>query len=468
MNLQLTRRDVLRGLAAGTAASLGAANAQQSRRPNILYVFSDQHRACSMPGEPYNDAAAPSLAKLASQGTTFTQCISNYPVCSPYRGILMTGRWPYQTGIIDNAFPLRKSEFSLGEAFQQAGYHTGYVGKWHLDACGAEGLSLKPEGEERHGFKEWHAWYRTNDHQDSSVTFDPVTGKQRIPVGYNATNMTHDAVSFIERNRSQPWMLVLSWNPPHPPYHDAPADLMKKYPAGDLQLRPNTVETVHRGVGGRGTETRTDLTGYNAHIGGIDIEMARLLRTLDETGQAENTIVIYTSDHGEMMGSHNRTGKRLPHEESCNVPFIVRAPGMEPNRKTDIMLGAIDIYPTLCGLAEIPVPESCMGRDLSGVIRGENIQGPEHQFLMHISKTNGSGGVNHPAPLFRGIRTKRHTYACGEIGRWCLYDNQEDPYQQHNLADDPSRSKLMAELDGEVLDYLRVANDRYPYRITRN
>jgi len=421
-----------------------------------------------MPGEQYNDAAAPTLAKLATQGTTFTQCISNYPVCSPYRGILMTGRWPYQTGIIDNALPLRQSEFSLGEAFQQAGYHTGYVGKWHLDGRGSEGRSLKPQGKPRHGFKEWHAWYRTNDHQSSSTTFDPVSGKERMPPGYNATNMTHDAVSFIERNRSQPWMLMLSWNPPHPPYHDAPADLKKKYPAGDMQLRPNSVETVHRGIGGRATEIRTDLTGYNAHIEGIDIEMARLLRTLDETGQADNTIVIYTSDHGEMMGSHNRTGKRLPHEESCNVPFIVRAPGTQLDRKTDALLGAIDIYPTLCGLAGIPVPASCMGQDLSGVIRGESIQGPEHQFLMHVAKSNSSGGANHPAPIYRGIRTKRHTYACGEIGRWCLYDNQEDPFQQHNLADDQSRAKLMAELDGEVLDYLRVAHDRYPYRIARD
>lgn len=421
-----------------------------------------------MPGEQYNDAAAPTLAKLAAQGTTFTQCISNYPVCSPYRGILMTGRWPYQTGIIDNAFPLRQSEFSLGEAFERAGYHTGYVGKWHLDARGTEGLSLKPEGEGRHGFTEWHGWYGTNDHQSSSTTFDPVSGKERMPPGYNATNMTHDAVSFVERNRSQPWMLILSWNPPHPPYDDAPADLKKKYPDGDMQLRPNSVATVQQGVGRRVSEIRTDLTGYNAHIEGIDIEMARLLRTLDETGQADNTIVVYTSDHGEMMGSHNRTGKRVPHEESCKVPFIVRAPGTQLNRKTDAMLGAIDIYPTLCGLAGIPVPATCMGQDLSGVIRGENIQGPEHQFLMHIAKSNARGGANHPAPIYRGIRTKRHTYACGEIGRWCLYDNQEDPFQQHNLADDQPRAKLMAELDGEVLDYLRAAHDSYPYRIARD
>lgn len=458
-----TRRELLAGLAAGTAA----ARAQSARKPNVLFVFSDQHRACSMPGEPFNDAAAPALAELTAQGTTFTHCISNYPVCSPYRGILMTGRWPYQTGVIDNAHQLQRSEYSLGEAFRDAGYHTGYVGKWHLDARGAEGHALKPEGESRHGFREWRAWYNTNPHFDRSHTYDQKSGRQEVPSGYNATLMTDDAIGFIERNRDRPWMLVVSLNPPHPPFQDAPPELMGKYPPGDLQLRPNTRETVTKGGGGQGRATRPDLAGYNAHIEGVDREIARLAQCLEDNGLTEDTILVYTSDHGEMLGAQNRTGKRLPHDESCRVPFLVRAPGGSPALKTDVLLGAIDIYPTLCGMAGVPVPATCVGRDLSAVVRGEPVDGPEHQFLMHVQKNHASGGTNHPAPLFRGIRTARYTYACGEIGRWCLYDNQEDPYQQRNLADDPGRSKLMRELDGEVLDYLRQAKDRYPYRVER-
>lgn len=463
MSQDPTRREVLAGLAAGAVA----ARAQGARKPNLLFVFSDQHRACSMPGEPFNDALAPALAELAAQGTTFTHCISNYPVCSPYRGILMTGRWPYQTGVIDNAHQLRRSEYSLGEAFRDAGYHTGYVGKWHLDARGAEGHALKPEGEARHGFREWRAWYNTNPHFDRSHTYDRESGRQEVPAGYNATLMTDDAIGFIERNRDRPWMLVVSLNPPHPPFQDAPPELMRKYPPGDLQLRPNTRETVTNGVGGRGRATRRDLAGYNAHIEGVDREIGRLVKCLDENGLTEDTILVYTSDHGEMLGAQNRTGKRLPHDESCRVPFLVRAPGGSQGLKTDALLGAIDIYPTLCGMAGVPIPSTCVGRDLSAPVRGDPADGPEHQFLMHVQKNHASGGTNHPAPLFRGIRTARYTYACGEIGRWCLYDNQEDPYQQRNLADDPERSNLMRELDGEVLDYLRQAQDRYPYRVER-
>ena len=459
-----SRREVLHGLAAASALPVGA---QSARRPNVLFVFSDQHRACSMPGEAYNDAAAPALERLASQGTTFTHCISNYPVCSPYRGILLSGRWPYQTGVIDNAHPLPRGEYSLGEAFRDAGYRTGYVGKWHLDARGAEGHALKPEGEARHGFEEWRAWYNTNPHFDRSHTFDPATGRQRVPAGYNATLMADDAIGFVERNKEGPWMLVLSLNPPHPPFDDAPPELLRNYPQGDLRLRPNAAETVTRGVGGRGRSVRKDLAGYNAHIEGLDLEIGRLMECLERNGLADNTIVVYTSDHGEMLGTQNRTGKRLPHDESCRVPFVVRAPGAPTGRRTDVLLGAIDIFPTLCGLAGVPVPATCMGRDLSGAVRGETVEGPEHQFLMHVAKSHASGGNNHPAPLFRGIRTPRHTYACGEIGRWCLYDNREDPYQLRNLADDPARAGLMRDLDGEILDYLRQARDRYPYRVER-
>ena len=460
----LSRRDVLRGLVAGGAT---AVSAQDARSPNLLFVFSDQHRACSMPDEAFNDAAAPALARLASEGTTFTHCISNYPVCSPYRGILMTGRWPFQTGVIDNAYPLRPSEYSLGEAFRDAGYQTGYVGKWHLDARGAEGHRLKPEGDARHGFEEWHAWYNTNPHFDRSHTYDSKTGRQRVPAGYNATLMTDDAIAFIERNKERPWMLVLSLNPPHPPFDDAPPELLRNYPEEDLRLRPNTVESVTRGVGGRGRSIRRDLSGYNAHIEAVDIEIARLVECLEGSGLSDDTIIVYTSDHGEMLGAQNRTGKRLPHDESCRVPFLVRMPGMASGRNTDVLLGTIDIYPTLCGMAGIPVPASCVGRDLSGAVRNDRVEGPEHQFLMHVSKMHASGGVNHPSPIFRGIRTKRFTYACGEIGRWCLYDNQEDPYQLRNLADDPSRAGLMGDLDGEVLEYLRQAGDPYPYRVER-
>ena len=139
-----------------------------------------------MPGEPYTDVQAPTLARLAREGTSFRNCISNYPVCSPYRAMLLSGRWPYQTGITDNSFDLRDDEVSLGRVFHDAGYRTGYIGKWHL---GHEGKFVPP-GPTRQGFDDWHVWAKTSMHYDESFTFDPQTGARIQPKGYNATLMT--------------------------------------------------------------------------------------------------------------------------------------------------------------------------------------------------------------------------------------------------------------------------------------
>ena len=294
---------------------------------------------------------------------------------------------------------------------------------------------------------------------EGSYTFEPLTGARINPKGYNATLMTDQALEFIDQRDDDPWMLVVSVNPPHPLYTDAPPELMKRYRDSQLQMRPNAVAR-HSGneSGRRGRPIREKLIGYNAHISAVDIELGRLMAKLEETGQSNNTILVYTSDHGEMMGSHDLMGKRLPHEESARVPFVVRFPTAIPaGQRTATLLGSIDLYPTLCGLAGIEVPPHCQGSDLSPALRGEPLREPEHSFLMHMNIK----GVN--VPIYRGIRTRRYTYAVGENGRWLLYDNQEDPYQQLNLVGDPARAKLVQELGGEILDYLKKAVDPYPF-----
>lgn len=411
-----------------------------------------------MPGEQFNEAHAPNLARFAGESVTFRNCISNYPVCSPYRAMLLTGRWPYQTGIIDNALQLRADEVSIGRVFQRAGYRTGYIGKWHLSP-GDEGGRFIPKGPARQGFDDWHVWSRTNQHFDTSFTFDPESGAKIQPKGYNCTLMTDQALEFIGANRGRPWMLTVSWNPPHPAFEDAPPEQQQRYDPGALKFRPNVKESKN---------LRRQCRGYYGHISGVDLEFGRLLRKLDETGQAENTIVIYTSDHGDMMGSHGFGGKRLPWEESCKVPFLLRYPGVAPaKRAAEEIFSTIDIYPSLCGLAGLTVPGHCAGRDLSAAMRSDSVRSPESSFLMHIQKENASGGESHPAPLFRGVRTNRHTYAIADDGRWLLYDNREDPYQMHNLIDDTGYAALARDLDGLVLDWLKRAHDPFPYESLR-
>ncbi len=437
----------------GFLASAAAVAAGATRKPNLLYVFSDEHRACSMPGEPFNVAYTPNLERFSRQSMTFRNCISNYPVCSPYRAILQSGRWPYQTGVIDNALPLHTDEVSIGETFRRAGYRTGYIGKWHLSAHD-EGGAFIAKGPDRQGYEDWHVWSNTNNHY-SSFTFDPDTGSKVMPKGYNATLMTNEGLDFIERHKSEPWMLMISWNPPHPNYLDAPPEQKERYHPDTLEFRPNA-EKINPAL-------RNNFQGYYGHISAVDAEFGRLMEKLEQTGLAGNTIVVYTSDHGDMMGSHGYGGKRLPWEESCRVPFLVRYPGViKPASSAAGLFSAIDIYPSMCGIAGLQVPSHCVGHDLSAAMRGQAVKFPESSFLMHIAKEHASGGLNNPAPLFRGVRTDRHTYAVATDGRWLLYDNREDPFQMHNLIDDPHSAKISDDMHGLLLDWLKTAHDPFP------
>jgi arylsulfatase A-like enzyme len=377
----------------------------------------------------------------------------------------MSGRYPAETGVDHNGPSLPIDTVSLGETFRRNGYHTGYVGKWHLN--GPE-LGFIPKGPKRFGFEDWHVWDQTNEHYHS-WTFDPDTGEKIQPEGYSASHMTDQAVTFIkEQTTEKPWFLVLSWNPPHPPFNPPKQD-RKPYPLDTLKARPN-VQLASPGV--HLDKTREPLNsiddlrqaqqGYYGGITAIDLEFARVLKALDESGHAENTIVIYTSDHGEMMGSHGHMAKQMPHEESCRVPFFIRTPGVSPKSHTsDILFASIDIYPSLCGLASVPVPSHCRGRDLSAALRGQQTSSPDHVFLTNQMKPNSPEQFT---PTYRGLRTATHTYAVTEAGRWLLYDNVADPYQTKNLIKDPAHAALIAKFDAAVEDWMATTGDKFPYK----
>lgn len=483
----MNRREFLQTTAATAAATTlqlsEAAAATPARRPNILYIFSDQHRAVSMPGEPYSQAIAPNLDTFRRANFSMENCISNYPLCTPYRGILMSGRWPQQTGLVANGVRLNPAEQTLGTTFQKAGYKTGYVGKWHL---AGEPEGFIPAGPDRLGFQDWHVWDLTNNHYHSH-TYDPVTGAKIQPEGWNCTLMTDQAVQLLgTQPKDRPWLLMVSWNPPHPPFNP-PAEDANRFPPGGLRFRPN----VHLALPGQPVNgpahplasddaLRQAEQGYYGGITGVDLEFARLLDALDQSGQADNTIVIYTSDHGEMMGSHGRMAKQVPFEESCRVPFYIRYPGVTAKGGTsDALFASIDIYPTLCGLAGIPIPGGRGGRDLSGLFRGSAKAGRTNEvvFLMNVvphlsaSRSDGDNPDGEDVrgtellvsqPTYRGVRTATHTYAVMETGRWCLYDNVQDPYQMRNLVADAALQPLMTELDAKIAAWLRATGDTFP------
>lgn len=448
----ISRRTFLTATGASIAVGCGMVQgaAAETTQPNVVFVFSDEHRYQSMSFTEMTAVQTPTMARMAQEGFTFHRCISNYPVCSPYRAMLMTGRYPYQTGVIDNDIALNADEFALGDVFRQAGYRTGYIGKWHLGGTRAEPF----------GFDLSLIWTDTNTHYDKSQ-YHPAGKAPQQPKGYNATLMTDQALAFMAEPNDKPYFLMLSLNPPHANFTDAPPDKLALYPDGSLPRRPN-VNLDNASNSGHIAQKNgsPQYEGYHAHITAIDGELNRVLEAA--AASSRETIVIYTSDHGSMFGSHGMGSKRQPFEESIRVPFMAWCPQrIAAGKSSNALIGAIDMMPTLCGLAGVSQPDTCMGQDFSGHILNGSGPEPDAQLIMHIAKDNASGGQNHPAPIFRGVRTGRYTYVVGESGPMYLFDNQEDPYQMHNLVADTERAGLRKELHSTLAVLLNNAADSF-------
>ena len=466
----MNRREFLKQTAAASLAATAAHAARAepaAHKPwNVLYLFSDQHRALSLPGEPDNQAQAPTLDHFRRQNLSMDACISNYPLCVPHRSILVSGLYPPQTDMMGNENSLKPTMVGLGEAFQKAGYHTGYVGKWHLFQGENQ---FVPKGPLRFGFEDWHAWAMTNKHYDG-ITFDQNTGEQQIMPGYQPVRMTDQAIDFLngQKGAEKPWFLVVSWNPPHPPFDPPPAE-RDRYKRSELKLRSNVRLSTPADKIANPYPPLASLDalreaeqGYYGGITAIDEQFARLLKTLEENGMADNTIVIYTSDHGEMMGAHGHMAKQMPHEESCHVPFMIRHPEIKAPRSSDALFASIDIYPTLCGLAGIPIPQHCMGRDLSALMLAKgHVKESEMVFLMNHQGPPNRQEVN--VQTYRGVRTKTHTYAVQLDGVWVLYDNVKDPYQVKNLVKDPASKPLIETFNAALVAWSKSVGDDFPY-----
>jgi arylsulfatase A-like enzyme len=442
----MRRRTFLQGMGAGVAAGVAGCmhgnRAIPAKRPNIVYVFSDQHRWQSMAHTEMPTLETPSMTRMAREGMEFTQCISNNPLCSPHRGILMTGRWPFQQGVVENKFPLSPDEMTLGKAFRGAGYRTGYVGKWHLG-----GLDARP-----FGFEHSLIWEGSGHHWENANVY--LQGeKKKMPRAYNATLMTDYALDYMEEQQEDPFFLMLSLNPPHPRWDDAPPDWVTHYKDHTrIPKRPNDSQP-------NDWFGWSECEHYYAHISAVDEELGRIMDRLQALSIADNTIVCYSSDHGEMLGSQGLLNKRLPYEESIRVPMLLWGGGMPIGEQVDALLGTVDVMPTLCGLAGFEAPSTCEGADFAPWVRGERGPDPDYQPIMHC-RTNKPD----KARPWRGLRTKTHTYVLTEedngLTPWLLHDNEADPNQVTNLIEDTGYASERKEWDGAIREWLAASNDR--------
>ncbi|MEP6593273.1 MAG: sulfatase [Acidobacteriota bacterium] len=421
------------------------------RRPNILLILPDQLRAQSLGFMGNRDVRTPNIDRLASQGMVFRQTIANTPVCCPARAVLLTGRYAHRNGMVANDLRLREGETTLAELLKAAGYHTGFIGKWHLDG-GPREPGYVPPGARRQGFDFWAAHECSHRHFDNHYFRDDPTP---IAFGkYEAEGWTDVAVDFLraQAGQPQPFFLTVQMGPPHDPYK-APAPYEAMYDAANLTMRPNWVDGTRMG-------SRQDLASYYAQITAVDDQVGRLLAALDASHLSDNTIVVFTSDHGDMLGSQGLRLKRKPWEESIRVPGIVRYPGrVRGGEQTDAILTHVDVAPTLLALSGLKPTPAMQGRDLSRLMLGQDQPAPDSAYLQIFGPYDG----DETAAGWRGVRTGRYLYARHRDKPWLLYDLASDPFEQHNLAADPGSARLRAEMEQKLTAWMARTGDSWSY-----
>lgn len=418
-------------------------------RPNIVFVFADQMRASSLGCLGIEKVETPNFNRLAEEGTLFSRAISNHPICCPARATLLTGMHSQNHGLVTNDQQLRTDLPTIAHHLNHLGYQCGYIGKWHVD-CADRGIFIPP-GPRRRGFDDlwavnncnhdyFNAYYYLNDNPE------PVWIE-----GYEPEAQTDIAIDYIQKKTKEddPFCLFLSWGPPHCPYQQVPQKYRNLYPPEDITLKANATETADKSV----------IAGYYAHITALDDCFGRILHTLDQCDITDNTIVVFTSDHGDMLYSHNHGWKMKPWAESVNIPFIVRWPNKIPaDRRCDAPIGLVDVMPTLLGMVSDEVPVDIDGNDLSTLFLGDESNMPRSQFIYNIIGYKGwSDGYGE----WRGVVTQSHTYVRLKDKDWLLFHDTEDPDQLRNLIDDLDYTQIKKDLEIELQRWLQATNDPF-------
>lgn len=410
----------------------------------------------------------PRLDAFAKQSLVLTEAASIYPVCSPYRGMLMSGRYPMQSKVVSNCthrsfaygVELQQSDRCWSDVLADNGYSLGYIGKWHLEGPKQPYVeSYNNEGdtkwnewtppERRHGFGFWHAYNTYDRHMAPWYWTTEMKRDDRLRIEqWGPEHEVDTAIEFLEnadgahREPDQPFALVISMNPPHTPYHHYPEGYREAYSEvsdATLFARPNIPEAGTS----MGDYYRQNIRDYFAMITGVDHQFGRLLDALGRLQLADDTVVVFTSDHGDCIGIHDQAHKNNHFEESMRTPFLVRFPGRIEPRRDPLLFSNIDIYPTLLDLLGLggETPDDLPGESRAGLFRGDEGARPDSQVYLKMPYQDPANGR-------RGLRTERHTLMMdAESGEVELYDREADPYQLENIA--AGNEARIAELEAE-------------------
>ncbi|WP_136689179.1 sulfatase-like hydrolase/transferase [Halorhabdus amylolytica] len=422
-------------------------------RPNVLFVLTDQQRWDTVgPHTPMD--LTPNLDEMAAAGTAFDRTFSPQPLCAPARASLQTGQYATDHSVWKNDIALPDDERLLGRAFSRAGYDTGYVGKWHLSTAGTDPTPPDRRG----GYDYWRAAdvLEFTSHPDEGYVYDDE-GERRSFESYRVDAMTEYARSFIRRDREAPFFCFLSYLEPH---HQ---NDMEAYvaPEGYAERYANPwVPPDLEGVPGDWYESLPDYYGICRRI---DECLGDLLATLEAEGVADETVVVFTSDHGSHFRTRNEEYKRSCHEAAIRVPAVATGPGFRDGGRVSELVSLLDWPPTLLSAAGIDVPDQMAGRDLHPLVSG--VDDWREEVFVQVSESS----------LGRALRTDRWKYgvydpdsegtdvpANDTYRERYLYDLQADPYEQVNLVGHDDYREVADHLRERLTDRIEAVEDERP------
>ena len=434
-----------------------------TKKPNMIWFIVDQMSGNAMgcSGDP--NVFTPNLDNMSIAGTYFNRAVSGYPLCCPFRGTVMTGKYAHNHSVKFHEDRLDPSFKTVTDVFNDNDYETIYLGKWHLagikEANGRSDQQTVPR-EDRGRFDTWIGYDNNNSQFDLYVhghEGDTEIPHYRLP-DYETDGLTDLALERIDarKDSDKPFFMVVSVQPPHWPQL-APAE-NRRYQAQQLTLRPN-IPGPHQ------ARARAALSGYYAQIENIDANVGRIVDKLREENMFDDTRIMFFCDHGDQMGSQGRFGKCVPYEETIRVPFLIGG-GQQMNYGTwrsgraPSLVNHVDIAPTTLGLCGIDTPDWMEGFDYSHRRTGVNAkkriaQEPESAYLQLI-------GDRETGYAWRSVvTTDGWKYACVEGGEWLLFDLNQDPYEQYNLAFHTSFREKRAEMRALLQAWIDKTGDDF-------
>lgn len=440
---------------------------------NLIYLFADQWRRDAW-GIYDPQVITPNLDRLAAEGMVFDRAYSSCPLCSPNRACLLTGRQPGATNVFTNCKPdvdahLQEDTLCVSDVLKREGYSTGYIGKWHLDKPDGRGGwdAYTPPGKKRHGFDFWYSYGTHNDHMHPHY-WDTEGNYIEVSM-WSPEHETDVALEFLERNREKKFALFVSYNPPHSPYNLVPEKYEKLYAGVERKSVAWSASPDNAGDPiPEGLDVAQAARQYYAAVTGIDENIGRVVSWLKENGLYEETRIMISADHGDMMGDHQRMAKHIWYEGAVGIPLLICGGGLRPGRTQELVAGE-DQGATILGMLGIPVPECMDGMDFSPLLRGEDFQGHKSIMTMAFPNTQerideyAAHGLNFMDFGWRSVITDRYKLAVNRGQQYgmqtqvYLFDLKEDPGENRSI-DDP---EVMEDMMGELKYWCRKNGDHF-------